>query len=139
MLTFLSQYWPWLLLAFVVLDLWLVIYVWRQHARRRLSARDRSYLQAQWQRVEEELTRHPRQAVVEADKLVDTALKRLGYQGTLGEKLKKVSARFSDPRGLWRAHILRNRLAHELEVKLSQPEAAQALRAFKRALQDLGL
>ncbi len=98
------------------------------HARR---------LKALWARLETNPT--PALKVIEADKILDEALKMLGYDGSLGEKLKKAGPRFSDIDGLWSAHKLRNRLAHELNAKPSDAEVRTALTAFKRGLKDLGI
>ncbi len=78
-------------------------------------------------------------AVLNADKLVDKALIESGVKGeTMGERLKKSAAKFSDLNGLWSAHKLRNHIAHESDVDLTYDEARKALACFKRALRDLG-
>ena len=84
-----------------------------------------------------ELDSHPKQAVLDADKLLDYALKEHGFKGALGEKMKAAGPRFSDLNGVWNAHKLRNRLAHEM-MDLKRGEAQSALKNFKRALNDLG-
>lgn len=79
----------------------------------------------------------PARRVVEADIVLDHALREIGYQGTLGDKLKKAGARFRDLDAVWRAHKLRNRIAHEPGVHVSDAEAAAALRAVESAIRDL--
>jgi len=80
-----------------------------------------------------------RHAVMEADKLLYEVLEQRGYKGTLGDKLKKAGPAFSNLNDVWSAHKLRNRLAHELGVGLSEKEAQTALGSFRRAYRDLGL
>ncbi|EKD64900.1 MAG: hypothetical protein ACD_50C00256G0002 [uncultured bacterium] len=46
---------------------------------------------------------------------------------------------FSDLNGVWFAHKLRNKIAHELDSRVSMGEAKRALAAFKRAFVDLGV
>jgi hypothetical protein len=77
--------------------------------------------------------------IMEADKVLDKALKLLGFQGSLGDKLKQAGPRFRDVNGVWSAHKLRNRLAHELNSSPSPEETKRAMRAFQAALKDLGV
>lgn len=83
-----------------------------------------------------------RQAVSEADKLMDHALQQQGFSGdTMGSRLKSARTRFSDYGiydGIWRAHKLRNALAHEVGFDLVPSQAREALQQFERGLRDLG-
>ncbi|MEA2701629.1 MAG: hypothetical protein QOE22_338 [Candidatus Parcubacteria bacterium] len=55
-----------------------------------------------------------RQAIIEADIILDELLTRLGYVGTsVGEKLKQVSpTHFQTLNNAWEAHKVRNEIAH---------------------------
>ena len=78
-------------------------------------------------------------AVMEADKLLDKALTERHFAGeTMGERLKSAKGSFMKNDAVWQAHKLRNRLAHEQDVKLNIVVVEQALRAFKNGLKDLG-
>jgi len=78
-------------------------------------------------------------AILNADKLLDAALKARGVRGeTMGERLKSASPQLHNRNAVWTAHKLRNRVAHEPDVKLSPNVTRQALKAFKSALRDLG-
>ena len=78
-------------------------------------------------------------AILSADKLLDSALRDRGVMGeTLGERLKNAKSYLSNIDGVWRAHKLRNRIAHDDGVKVSQRQAGEALKIFKKALTDLG-
>jgi hypothetical protein len=78
-------------------------------------------------------------AVIDADKLLDEALKRKGYKGkTMGERLVAAQRDLSNNDGVWYAHKLRNRLVHEPSVRLRKNEAKNALAGIKQALHDLG-
>jgi hypothetical protein len=79
----------------------------------------------------------PVRKVIEADKVLDLALNELGFKGTVADKLKKAGPRFSDVNGVWRVHKLRNTLAHETGAHLSDGEAANAMRTFEKAINDL--
>lgn len=77
--------------------------------------------------------------VLNADKLVDQALRDCGARGeTMAERLKSSSTKFSDLNGLWSAHKLRNRIAHETNAVVTYDEARYALAYFRKALKDLG-
>ena len=77
--------------------------------------------------------------VIDADKLLDRALTELGVPGqTMGDKLKKAPSRFSDVNAVWRAHKLRNALAHEPDAEIGYKQAATALMIYRKALKDLG-
>ncbi len=76
--------------------------------------------------------------VIEADKLLDYALKERGYHGqTMSERMKNANGIFSDRNGVWQAHKLRNRIVHEPDMKASYEETRHALNWFKKALKDL--
>jgi hypothetical protein len=78
-------------------------------------------------------------AVLNADKLVDQALKERKYKGeTMGERMKAAQAVWKNPNHVWGAHKIRNQLAHEADVEITYETAARALAAFKQALKDLG-
>jgi hypothetical protein len=78
-------------------------------------------------------------AVLNADKLVDQALRESGISGeTMGDRLKNSSTKFSDLNGLWEAHKLRNRIAHEPDVSVTYDDARRALGSFKKAMKELG-
>lgn len=78
-------------------------------------------------------------AVIDADKLLDEALKKKGYKGkTMGERLVAAQREMSSNDGVWYAHKLRNRLVHESNIRLRETEAKNALSGIKQALKDLG-
>lgn len=78
-------------------------------------------------------------AVIDADKLLDEALRKKGYKGkTMGERLVAAQRDLSNNDGVWFAHKLRNRLVHEPEVRLRKNDAKTALEGIKQGLRDLG-
>lgn len=78
-------------------------------------------------------------SVLNADKLLDHAMKEAGYKGqTMGERLKSASSSLSNKNAVWSAHKLRNQIAHEPDVQVSYDTARRALASFKQALKDLG-
>lgn len=80
-----------------------------------------------------------RNAVSEADKLLDYAMKQSGVSGeTMAERLKRSESRLSNKQAVWNAHKLRNHLAHEVSFDLVPSQAREAIQALGQALRDLG-
>ena len=78
-------------------------------------------------------------AIINADKLVDDALKRNKYKGkTMGERLVSAQHDLSANDGIWYGHKLRNKLVHEEFTIKSKNEVKEALLGFLQALKDLG-
>lgn len=96
-----------------------------------------------WLAVEQSLVRENESsyhlAVLNADKLVDQALRDKGFRGqTMGERLKAAKDKLTHRNDIWEAHKLRNKIAHESDVRVSYDQARRALAGFKQALKDLG-
>lgn len=78
-------------------------------------------------------------SIIEGDKLLDKALVEMGVPGkTMGDRLKRADGRFTNINAVWRAHKLRNAIAHEADLEVSYKQAANALQIYKEALKDLG-
>ena len=95
-----------------------------------------------WSDIEQSITADNKTqqfAIIQADKLLDRALKESGFSGnTMAERMTSASRVFSQRESVWTAHKLRNRIAHESNAKINQQWAKKALLSFKRALKDLG-
>lgn len=77
--------------------------------------------------------------IIDGDKLLDKAMIEMGIPGkTMGERLKKAGERFTNLNAVWRAHKLRNTIAHESGFEVSYKQASNALTIYKQALKDLG-
>ncbi len=77
--------------------------------------------------------------IIEADKLLDKAMIEMGVPGkTMGDRLKRRGDKFSNLNGVWRAHKLRNAIAHEAGFEVGYKQALNALEIYKQALKDLG-
>lgn len=128
------------LVAILLLVVALIVFLTRHTPKLNL---DKEFYQAEWLKIINscELNNHSSfaMAIINGDNLVDKAMLELGLSGrSMGERLKKYPQKFSNLNGLWAAHKLRNRLAHETGVKLNKDLTTQALANFKRALKDLG-
>ncbi len=83
---------------------------------------------------------HWKLAILNADALLEEALRAYGYEGeNLGEILKKIPAQ-TDPwvHDAWRVHKLRNEIAHNTQnAYLSERELIQAEKTYERLLRML--
>lgn len=124
------------LIALLLISCALVWFMILTQMRRLLRSGAKLAIERAWLKVMNE--KNQALKVIEADKVLDQALKMLGYKGTLGEKLKQANPRFQDAQAVWSAHKLRNVLAHELNAPLKDSDARRAIASFRKALQDLG-
>jgi len=77
-------------------------------------------------------------AVINADKLLDEALKKTHVKGkTMGERLVSAQHTFTNNDSVWFGHKLRNKLVHETDTKIRQKDIRAALVGFRQALKDL--
>lgn len=77
-------------------------------------------------------------AIINADKLLDEALKKRHYKGkTMGERMVSAQRMLSNNDGVWFGHKLRNRVVHE-DTKLREGDVKKALLGLRQALKDLG-
>jgi hypothetical protein len=103
---------------------------------------DRTAVTLRWQTIATMAESGPaglKNAVSEADKLFDHAMKQQNFRGnTMAERLKQAERRLTDRDSVWRAHKLRNALAHDVTFDLVPSQAKGALKDFERGLKDLG-
>ena len=111
------------------------------YLKRRPKGLDAQYFQAKWKEAQahcKDKSTWPL-AVINADKLLDEALKRRKFKGkTMGERMVSAQRELSDNDAVWYAHKLRNRLVHEADVKLKENDVKKALIGIRQALKDLG-
>lgn len=79
------------------------------------------------------------QAIIEADDLLDDALKKARYRGkTTGERLVAAQHALTSNDTVWFGHKLRKSIASEDVRKLKKSDVMEALAGFRQALRDLG-
>jgi hypothetical protein len=80
-------------------------------------------------------------AIIDADKLTDEALKRLGFQGEhMADRLEHLnSMNMRTLEALWRVHRLRNELVHAPDFEISDVDAREVLEVYQRFLKELGV
>lgn len=79
------------------------------------------------------------QALIEADALLDSALKRRKFKGkSMGERMVSAQRVFTNSDKLWFAHNLYKKIMADPEAKLKEADMKAALVGFRQALRDLG-
>lgn len=120
-----------------------LLFVFVSLSRNNPRALDVDKFRSRWLSIETKLKRDDENSyivcVMEADKLLDQALREKGLAGkTMAERMKQCQGKWTNGNGVWAAHKLRNRLAHETDVRLDYDRSRQALVAFKQGLKDVG-
>jgi hypothetical protein len=115
--------------------------------RGRLNYETLKLVEDKWPGVEEALRlgtpSNLKQAVIEADKLTDYALRQLyPNEKTMGERLKVAKERFINHRSsyedLWYAHKIRNEIVHNPNFNLPSLEVRSLIDKFAAGLEILG-
>jgi hypothetical protein len=81
-------------------------------------------------------------AIIEADIILDTALKDAGYAGvSLGERLKSVTpSQLQSLDDAWQAHKVRNQVAHGgADFVLTRRLAEETIKRYRRVFAELGV
>lgn len=81
-------------------------------------------------------------AIIEADIMLDDMLDNAGYAGaTIGEKLKSASpTSFRTLDDAWKAHRVRNQIAHEgADFVLTQKVAQETIVMYRKVFQEFGV
>lgn len=119
----------------------LVFLIKRITSRPESHGLSREEIRAKWEEIERiasQGTMGAKMAIVEADKLLDGALKSIMLPGeTMGERLKSGCYKYPELRDVWFAHKLRNQLVHEATFEIGSRDAVAAIRAFKKALKTI--
>jgi len=112
---------------------------------RTLSAVEKKHITKRWYEIEELVNAQgataSNQAVIKADKLLDSVLKQLALPGdTMGDRLKSARDKFSSYEiydTAWKAHKMRNAVVHEDNFDLHKRTAKSTLGQFRKVLKDL--
>ncbi len=121
-----------------------VMLVWiRRILRRWRFGEERENVAKHWTEVEALMKRGDamsyRLALIQADAVLDLALKVKAFPGTTtGERLKFASRKYRDLKKAFWARSVRNRIVHEAGSELKIAEAKSAIGELRRALVILG-
>lgn len=124
-----------IVLAFILIDIFIVFYVIAKRFRKKMPSRVAEEIRKNWKDIIRQSDH--RHAVMDADKLLDHALYKMGYKGNLGSKLKKAPGLFKNINDIWAAHKVRNNIAHQINYKIDEKTYKKTMLAFKQAFKDL--
>lgn len=99
-------------------------------------------LSNRWERVKSHIDSHNqndwKQAILEADIILDEILTGMGYRGeSVGEKLKRATTGdFKSLQDAWEAHKVRNQIAHEPGFALGHHEAKAAIANYRKVFEE---
>ncbi len=80
-----------------------------------------------------------REAIIEADDLLASALKKRRIKGsTMGERMVESQKIFTDNDAVWYGHKLRLKIDANPELKLNKDDVKRALMGIGQGLKDLG-
>lgn len=109
--------------------------------RRRPRKLDAAYFARRWKELQGLLKDKTtwRQAVIEADDLLETALKKKKVRGkSTGERMVHIQRQFTDNDNAWYGHKLRRQIDAEPQKRPTQKEVKNALVGIRQALKDIG-
>jgi hypothetical protein len=120
-----------------------LLFVFVSMAKNSPRTLDQDKYRSRWMAIESALKRDDKNSytvcIFDADKLLDQALRDRGLTGkTMADRMKQYQGKWTNGNGVWAAHKLRNKLAHETEVRVDFERARQALIAYKQGLKDMG-
>ncbi len=122
-------------LVFIIVDVLIVMYVVYKRSSKKMSKKVINEIRSSWKDIIRQ--KDKRHAVMDADKLLDHTLTKMGYRGSLGAKLKKAPTLFKDINGVWSAHKIRNNIAHQMNYEVTEKTYKTSMLAFKQAFKDL--
>jgi len=108
--------------------------------KRPRKALDKQYFRKKWKELQRLCAKAETWAlaVIEADSLLDEALKKRHFKGkTMGERLVSAQRSLTNNDGVWFGHKLRNQLVHQTDVALREKDIKHALIGIGQALKDL--
>lgn len=109
-----------------------------------LSSKEKNELKESWGIVASGLASgnesHWRTAVIRADAVLDLALRARKFSGeTMAQRMNRAARKYPAVEDAFKAHRLRNELAHNPMRGITEKETRWALQIFERALRSLGI
>jgi hypothetical protein len=104
-------------------------------SKSKISKKDINTCKVKWEKIM--LNDNYNQAIIDADKLLSFVLKKNGYNGSVGEQLKK-SKSIKNKNDIWYAHKVRNKIAHELDYEVNDNKIDKILNIYKKAIKQHG-
>lgn len=93
------------------------------------------------EKIEQQNISMARLAIIDADKLIDSILKKAQIGGEhMADRLDRISAEdYPSIQAVWRAHRLRNELVHSPAFEISIADAQRAINNYEAFLKEIGI
>jgi hypothetical protein len=114
---------------FILFDIVIIFVIWKK--RKNISHEWKKDIHKHLQKLH---TLPENNQILEYDKILDLCLKKKGYQGTLGSKMKQYNNKFYNENAIWNAHKLRNKIAHEIQFHATKKEYETSIQSFKKEI-----
>jgi hypothetical protein len=120
-------------------------FIFKKNKRRSVSIETVKNIEREWGNINILLSQKGpsqlRQALINADKTVDNALRDMVDGETMGDRLKEAELFFDRElyNKVWEAHKLRNNLVHESGFEPPYFVITEAVQTFRNALYALGV
>ncbi len=125
--------------ALVVVFITIILGIRFKRKPRKIKPQD---FQTKWKELQKLLANKETwgEAVVDADQLLDRALKRLRFKGkSMGERLVNAQKQFTNHDAVWSAHKFAMKIMSDTDdIKLKEEDIKKALLGFGQALKDIG-
>ncbi|MEK9156887.1 MAG: hypothetical protein AAB448_02000 [Patescibacteria group bacterium] len=127
----------------IALFLVLIIFAVGKRSSGGLNTQDRERISRAWREVTKDIQHHEshwRNAIIRADAVLDLALRTRRFSGeTMAQRMNRAARKYPAVEDAFKAHRLRNELAHNPMRGITEKETRWALQIFERALRSLGM
>lgn len=109
------------------------------------TAIPKSKIIARWKKIQEKLESSNESdwklAIIEADAMLDDIVKSLGYRGdTMGERMRQIKPdQFAYLDDAWRAHKVRNFIAHDSDYVVRHETAKRTLDIYRKVFNQFSI
>jgi hypothetical protein len=114
----------------------LIIVIWKFPKRLK-----RAYFASKWKQLQQRFPDRAQwgQAIIEADDLLNEALKKKRVKGkNMGERMVEAQKFFTNNDAVWFGHKLRTKIEMNPSVKLDKRDVQKALLGLRQGLKDIG-
>lgn len=124
--------------AMIVLFVLIVIFF---VARKLIKNKKPKHFRDDWRNLQKKLPNKEKwgEAILEADKLLDDALKKQKIKGdSTGERIVNAQKIFTDNDAVWYGHKLKKKIEEKPNLKLEKDMVVKALLGLRQGIKDLG-
>ncbi|NCC70497.1 hypothetical protein EOM09_02855 [bacterium] len=133
-----------LILALILILVFIVNLLRKLKRKKRTEKKLKDKVKSDWLEILEiskkEGEIYKKMAIIEADKLLDNTLQRMGTPGsTMAQRLKYITEKYPRLKTVWEAHKVRNLISHESNFELYKKTASKCIYLYEDAFKVLGI